>query len=64
MSGTPTDVAGLTAGHWTDTVVATGRTVVLCGADGAAAGASRVPLVCAAVPFDPEGDSATVCLGA
>ena len=38
MSGTLTDVAGLTVGHWTDLEAATGCTVVLCDGDGAVAG--------------------------
>ena len=38
MSGSLTDVAGLTVGHWTDSEAATGCTVVLCDGDGAVAG--------------------------
>src|SRR5512133_2202910 len=38
MSGSLTDVAGLTVGHWTDLEAATGCTVVLCDGDGAVAG--------------------------
>ena len=34
MSGTLTDVAGLTVGHWTDRAGGTGCTVVLCDGDG------------------------------
>ena len=37
-SGSLTDVAGLTVGHWTDAQAATGCTVVLCGDEGAVAG--------------------------
>jgi L-aminopeptidase/D-esterase-like protein len=39
MSGSLTDVAGLSAGHWTHLEAATGCTVVLCAGDGAVAGA-------------------------
>ena len=38
MSGSLTDVAGLTVGHWTDSEAATGCTVVLCDGEGAVAG--------------------------
>jgi L-aminopeptidase/D-esterase-like protein len=38
MSGSLTDVAGLTVGHWTDREAGTGCTVVLCGGDGAVTG--------------------------
>jgi L-aminopeptidase/D-esterase-like protein len=38
MSGTLTDVAGLSVGHWTDLEAATGCTVVLCGEEGSVAG--------------------------
>jgi L-aminopeptidase/D-esterase-like protein len=38
MSGSLTDVAGLTVGHWSDAEAATGCTVVLCGGEGAVAG--------------------------
>jgi L-aminopeptidase/D-esterase-like protein len=38
MSGSLTDVAGLTVGHWTDLEAATGCTVVLCDGEGAVAG--------------------------
>ena len=38
MSGSLTDVAGLSVGHWTDAQAATGCTVVLCDGDGAVAG--------------------------
>ena len=38
MSGSLTDVAGLSVGHWTDLEAATGCTVVLCGEEGAVAG--------------------------
>jgi L-aminopeptidase/D-esterase-like protein len=38
LSGTLTDVAGLTVGHYTDAEAATGCTVVLCGEEGAVAG--------------------------
>jgi L-aminopeptidase/D-esterase-like protein len=38
MSGSLTDVAGLTVGHWTDLEAATGCTVVVCGEEGAVAG--------------------------
>ncbi len=38
MSGSLTDVAGLSVGHWTDAEAATGCTVVLCDGEGAVAG--------------------------
>jgi L-aminopeptidase/D-esterase-like protein len=38
VNGTLTDVRGLSVGHWTDRVAATGCTVVLCGEEGAVAG--------------------------
>lgn len=37
-SGSLTDVAGLSVGHWTDLEAATGCTVVLCDGEGAVAG--------------------------